>query len=85
MSRPRIKGTLDNGKCSNCGYRIVRPFGQEPSITIYYKMYILRDRNKIWGMCAKCNNEFNLPTNFMTFKYVIKKISRGEHDNNKSS
>lgn len=75
--RIRERTTFVNGKCGKCGYEIIRKFRQNPNI-LFYRLNILRDKEKVWGMCPKCYAEFELPMKFFTVKYIIKKTIKAD-------
>jgi len=61
---------LKNGKCSNCGYKIVRAYKENTNM-LYYAMNLVRGDKKMAGICGNCKAEIILP-NIMFTKYVMR-------------
>lgn len=69
-------GHILNGRCSNCRYKIVRAYKENPSMT-YYAMNLIQDGKKIKGVCGNCKAEITLSPTMFT-KYVVRVLKAGE-------
>lgn len=72
-----LRARIIDGKCSNCGYKIVRPYKKNPE-TEYYAMNIIHSDKTTCGICEKCRSELELPAKLLSFKYVFKKVVEHE-------